>query len=89
MAGMPLTLEHPPAAAKWYGSTLRARPNVNYGCESAATRPDRRDRPRPERTCTYRHGGYLFSNRPTFLVPRSGRITHIRVKAGNRPRACA
>jgi len=26
-------------------------------------------------SCTYRHEGYLYSNRPTFIVPSSGRIT--------------
>jgi len=34
---------------------------------------------------TYRHGGYLFTQRPTFIVPRTGRITRIRVKAGANP----
>jgi hypothetical protein len=41
--------------------------------------------PTNQRSCTYRHGGYLFSNRPTFLVPRNGRITKIRVKSGPHP----
>ncbi len=87
-AGLSLAVTGPPAAAKWYGSTLRARPNVNYGCESAAIFGPIGGivlSPTGQRTCTYRHGGYLFSNRPTFLVPRTGRITHIRVKAGSRP----
>ena len=63
-------------------------PNANYGCESAlimgplggvqlaATN---------QVSCTYRHGGYLNSNRPTFIAPGSGRITAIRVRSGPNP----
>ena len=36
-------------------------------------------------SCTYRHGGYLFGNRPTFIAPSSGRITAIRVRSGPNP----
>ena len=36
-------------------------------------------------SCTYRHGGYLYSNRPTFIAPGSGRITAIRVRSGPNP----
>jgi hypothetical protein len=27
------------ASARWFGSTLRATPNADYGCESATSRP--------------------------------------------------
>jgi hypothetical protein len=76
------------AGAKWYGSTLQASPNVGYGCESALINGPLggvQQAPTNQTSCTYRHGGYLFRNRPTFLVPRSGRITRIRVKAGAHP----
>ena len=50
-------------------------------------RPARRLRAQPtgQVSCTYRHGGYLFTQRPTFIVPRTGRITRIRVKSGPSP----
>jgi hypothetical protein len=36
-------------------------------------------------SCTYRHGGYLNSNRPTFIAPSTGRITAIKVRSGPKP----
>jgi hypothetical protein len=36
-------------------------------------------------SCTYRHGGYLYSNRPTFIAPGTGRITAIKVRSGPNP----
>lgn len=76
------------ASARWYGSKLRGTPNVTYGCEAATIfgpLGGLQLAPTGQRSCTYRHGGYLFSNRLTFVVPASGRITHIRIKAGPRP----
>jgi len=77
-----------PASAKWYGSLMRGKPNANYGCESAiilAPLGGVQLTPTNQTSCTYRHGGYLFSNRPTFIVPSSGRITAIKVRSGPRP----
>jgi hypothetical protein len=36
-------------------------------------------------SCTYRHAGYLYSNRPTFIAPGTGRITAIKVRSGPNP----
>jgi hypothetical protein len=76
-----------PASARWFGSTLKASPNVNYGCESALTNGvfGVGLSPTNQTSCTYRHGGYLFNNRFTFIAPGTGRITKIRVKSGNNP----
>ena len=77
-----------PASAKWYGSTLRGAPNVQYGCESALVLGPIGGvvlSPTSQTSCTYRHGGYLFKNRPTFIVPSTGRVTGIKVKAGPNP----
>jgi hypothetical protein len=77
-----------PVSARWYGSLMRGAANANYGCESAliagplggvqlaAT---------GQGSCTYRHAGYLYSNRPTFIAPGTGRITAIKVRSGPRP----
>ena len=80
----------PTASAKWYGSTLKGKPNATYGCESALTSGTFGFQlsPTNQSSCTYRHGGYLFRNRFTFIVPGTGRITKIRIKSGpNPPRA--
>ena len=76
-----------PASARWFGSTLRGSPNAGYGCETALIRGTFGNQlsPTNQRTCTYRHGGYLFSNRPTFIAPGTGRVTRIRVKSGSNP----
>ena len=76
------------ASARWFGSTLQAEPNATYGCESAlVARPSAgwrssRRGSSPARTVTA-----AISSRtgPTFIAPSSGRITHIRVKAGPNP----
>jgi hypothetical protein len=76
------------ASAKWYGSTLQGPANANYGCEAAMVAGvfGVSLTPTNQTSCTYRHGGYLFNlARPTFLVPRSGRIKRIRVKSGPNP----
>ena len=77
-----------PASAKWYGSTLSGKPNVDYGCETALTSAPLggvQRSPTNQASCTYRHGGYLYRNRPTFLAPATGRITKIRIKSGPNP----
>jgi hypothetical protein len=77
-----------PASARWFGSTLRGKPNADYGCETAITNAPLggvQKSPTNRRSCTYRHSGYLFSNRFTFIAPGTGRIVRIRVKAGSRP----
>jgi hypothetical protein len=79
----------PDASARWYGSTLTGPANATYGCESAIISGPLGGQvlsPTNQTTCTYRHGGYLFNlERPTFIVPSSGRITAIRVKSGPNP----
>ena len=77
-----------PASARWYGSKFRGAANATYGCESALVRAPlggNQLSPSGQRSCTYRHGGYLFSNRRTFLTPGNGRVTRIRVKSGPNP----
>jgi hypothetical protein len=87
MAMATLGLLAAPASARWFGSTLRGTPNAGYGCETALIRGTFGNQlsPTNQRTCTYRHGGYLFSNRPTFIAPGTGRVTRIRVKSGSNP----
>jgi hypothetical protein len=77
-----------PASARWYGSLLRGVPNANYGCESAlilAPLGGVQLAPTNQTSCTYRHGGYLYSTRPTFIAPGTGRITSIKVRSGPNP----
>jgi hypothetical protein len=77
-----------PASAGWYGSLLRGVPNANYGCESAlvlAPLGGVQLSPTNQVSCTYRHAGYLYSNRPTFIAPGTGRITAIKVRSGANP----
>ena len=77
-----------PASAKWYGSTLAEQQNANYGCEAAlvmAPLGGVQLSPSGQQSCTYRHAGYLNLNRPTFIVPSSGRIVRIRIKSGPNP----
>jgi hypothetical protein len=85
-----LTLLVPVAAeARFLGSTLRGPANVNFGCEAAPAFDPINGAPTliatGQRTCTYRHVGYLGSNRITSLVPANGRIVRIRVRAGSNP----
>lgn len=77
----------PAASAKWYGSTLEGKPNARYGCESALTSGTFGFQlsPTNQSSCTYRHGGYLFRNRFTFIAPGTGRITKIRIRSGPNP----
>jgi hypothetical protein len=77
-----------PASARWYGSLLRGTPNANYGCESAlimAPLGGVELAPTNQASCTYRHGGYLYSTRPTFIAPSTGQITAIKVRSGPNP----
>jgi hypothetical protein len=87
LAALTLVAFAPPASAKWYGSTLKGKPNARYGCESALTSGTFGFglSPTNQNSCTYRHGGYLFRNRFTFVVPGTGRITKIRIKSGPNP----
>lgn len=82
-----LAVSAAPASARWYGSLLRGVPNANYGCESALVNGTFGVQllPSNQTTCTYRHGGYLFKSRPTFIAPSTGRITRIKVKSGPNP----
>ena len=77
----------PPASARWFGSTLAGPANATYGCESALISGTfgLELAPSGQTSCTYRHGGYLFSNRPTFIAPSTGRVTKVRVKSGPSP----
>ena len=77
-----------PASARWYGSTMQGAANATYGCESALILGPIGGvelAPTNQRSCTYRHGGYLNSLRPTSIVPASGRVTRIQVKSGPNP----
>jgi hypothetical protein len=76
-----------PANARWFGSTLAGPANATYGCESALISGTfgLELAPTGQASCTYRHGGYLYSNRPTFLAPATGKVKRIRVKSGPNP----
>lgn len=77
-----------PAAAKWFGSAMKGPANASYGCESAlilGALGGVELAPTGQRSCTYRHGGYFNSLKPTTVVPASGRIRRIQVKSGPNP----
>lgn len=77
-----------PASASWFGSTMRGAANATYGCESALILGPLGGvelAPTNQRSCTYRHTGYVNSLRPTSIVPSSGRVTRIQVKSGPSP----
>ena len=77
-----------PASARWYGSTMQGTVNATYGCESALILGPLGGvelAPTNQRSCTYRHGGYLGSLQPTAIVPGSGTIKRIQVKSGPAP----
>jgi hypothetical protein len=77
-----------PASAQWFGSTMQGAANASYGCESALILGPIGGvelAPTNQRSCTYRHGGYLNSLQPTFFAPSSGRVTRIQVKSGPNP----
>jgi hypothetical protein len=77
-----------PASARWYGSTMQGTPNAGYGCESALILGPLGGvelAPTNQRSCTYRHGGYLGSLQPTAIVPGTGTIKRIQVRSGPSP----
>jgi hypothetical protein len=77
-----------PASAQWFGSTMAGPANAGYGCESALILGPIGGvelAPTKQTSCTYRHGGYLNSLRPTFIVPSTGWIRRIQVKSGPNP----
>lgn len=86
-AALALTIAAP-ASARWYGSTMQGTANATYGCESALILGPLGGvelAPTNQRSCTYRHSGYLNSLQPTSIVPASGRVTRIQVKSGPSP----
>lgn len=89
-ASMALAVMVLPATADgaWFGSTMTAPVNTNYGCEAALTLGPVGGvqlSPTNQTSCTYKHGGYLGSNRLGSVVPGTGRIARIRVKSGPNP----
>lgn len=77
-----------PASARWYGSAMRGTPNATYGCEAALVLGPLGGvelAPSGQRSCTYRHGGYLNSLRPTTIVPSTGTIKRIQVRSSSNP----
>jgi hypothetical protein len=77
------------ADAKFFGGRLNRAPNVGFGCELAPILDPITGAPTlaqtGQRTCTFRHVGYLYGNRITSIVPANGRIVRIRVRAGRNP----
>jgi hypothetical protein len=77
-----------PACAQWFGSTMAGEANAGYGCESALILGPIGGvelAPTNQTSCTYRHGGYLNSLRPTAIVPSTGWVRRIQVKSGANP----
>ncbi|MET0557219.1 MAG: hypothetical protein ABW065_00915 [Solirubrobacterales bacterium] len=77
-----------PASAQWFGSTMQGTPNASYGCESAlilGVIGGVELAPTNQRSCTYKHSGYVGSLQPTSVVPGTGTVTRIQVKAGANP----
>jgi hypothetical protein len=77
------------ADARFFGGRLNAAPNVGFGCEAAPVLDPITGVPSlfatNQRTCTFRHVGYINTNRITSIVPANGRIVRIRVRAGRNP----
>ncbi|MFN8201453.1 MAG: hypothetical protein U0S48_02740 [Solirubrobacteraceae bacterium] len=89
-ASMALAMMLVPATADaaWFGSTMTAPVNTSYGCEAALILGPVGGvqlAPTNQTSCTYKHGGYLGSNRLGSVVPGTGRIARIRVKSGPNP----
>ena len=77
-----------PASAQWFGSRMTGAANAGYGCESAlilGAIGGVELAPSNQTSCTYRHGGYLNSLKPTFIVPSTGWVRRIQVKSGANP----
>jgi hypothetical protein len=85
-----LALSVPASAdARFFGGRLGAAPNTNFGCETAPVLDPITGVPSlfatGQRTCTFRHVGYINVNRITSIVPANGRIVRIRVRSGANP----
>lgn len=77
-----------PASATWYGSKMQGPANATYGCEAATIFGPIGGvvlAPTNQRSCTYKHNGYLGLNRFGSVVPSTGRIRRIRVRSGPNP----
>ena len=77
-----------PASARWFGSTMQGPANATYGCEAAFILGPIGGvelAPTHQTSCTYRHGGYLNSLRPTSIVPSTGVVRRIQVRSGPNP----
>ena len=90
LAAFALTLAFASAAdARFLGSRLNGRVNTAFGCNAAPIYDPITGVPElvnsGQRTCTYRHGGYIGSNRFTSLVPGNGRIRRVRIRSGSNP----
>lgn len=79
----------PATFAATYGSSLSEPANVTFGCEAAPILDPITGAPTlvasGQASCTWRHIGYILSNKVTSQVPRSGRIKSIQVRAGANP----
>lgn len=89
LAGVLALAAGAPAGAVTFGSPLGAPANTSFGCEALPI-PGAFGGvnlvPSGATTCTWQHGGYANQvNRRTSLVPRTGRITRIRVRSGAAP----
>jgi hypothetical protein len=77
------------ADARFLGGRLNRPANVSFGCEVAPVLDPITGVPSlfptNQRTCTFRHVGYINSNRITSIVPANGRIVRIRVRSGSNP----
>lgn len=77
-----------PTSARWFGSNMTGAANAGYGCEAALVLGPLGGvelAPTNQTSCTYRHGGYFNSLRPTAIVPASGWVRRIQVKSGPSP----
>lgn len=78
----------PAVSAQWFGSTLTGPANAGYGCESALVLGPIGGvelAPTNQTSCTYRHGGYFNSLKPTAIVPGTGWVRRIQIKSGPNP----
>ena len=77
------------ASAVFLGGNLNQPANVGFGCNLAPILDPISGAPTlaptGQQTCTFRHVGYINSNRITSLVPANGRIVRIRVRVGSNP----
>lgn len=77
------------ADAARYGSNLKRKPNLSFGCESALVMDSITGAPviaaSGQRTCTYRSLGVFGRIGVGSIVPANGRITGIAVRSGRNP----